>query len=46
MSLLKNNLSLTGQNIVVVFQIYREVPEGRGSEDIKIVSIYFLFKEN
>ena len=41
-----HNLSLTGQNIVVAFQINRKLPEGRGSEEGKIVYIYLLFKEN
>lgn len=38
--------ALTTQNTVVAFQINREVPEGRRSEERKIVSIYLLFKWN
>ena len=40
-----NTFPLTTQNIVVGFHINREVPEGRGSEERKIVSTDLLFKE-
>ena len=36
--------ALTTQNIMVAFQINREVPEGRRSEERKTVFIYLLFK--
>ncbi len=35
MYFLKYSFFLTTQNIVVAFQINREVPEGRGSEERK-----------
>jgi hypothetical protein len=41
-----HNLSLTTQNFVVAFHINREVPEGRGPEERKIVSIYLFSKED
>jgi len=44
MFLLEYNFPLTTQNIVVGFHIDREVSEGRGSEQRKIVCIYLLFK--
>jgi len=37
---------LTEQNILLTFHIDREVPEGRGSEERKIVGIYLLSKRN
>jgi hypothetical protein len=42
----KIQFPLTIQNIVVGFHIDREVSEGRGLKERKIVCIYLSFKEN